>query len=468
MKTLYRFFWLLLFIPLIYDAGAQTNEPSIMTPFANGIKNPVGITNAGDERLFVIDQEGIIRIIQPDGTVNAEPFLDITSRVIFRGEMGLLGLAFHPDYKTNGYFYVNYVGKGNRTNIARFSVNAEDPDKADPSSEVTLMEILQPFENHKGGNLAFGPDSMLYIGLGDGGSAGDPQNRARNPLELLGKILRIDVNHGDPYAIPPTNPFHDLDNARGEIWALGLRNPWRFSFDRLTGDLWIADVGQDKFEEINFQPAASNGGENYGWRCYEGNQAFNRAGCDADTTFTFPVYTYAHGPECSIIGGYVYRGSGTSPYYGHYFFADWCSDKIWTLHKEGNIWVKQDFGNYPGNNFTTFGEDANGQLYVAGFKTGILYKVIANATATDTDPLAETIKVIQIRNSNKIRIESLQDIRGEKQILVTDIKGAVLFSASTKENSYEFDTGALPAGTYIINIGAEGKKFVHKLIKANQ
>jgi glucose/arabinose dehydrogenase len=438
-----------------------------MVPFATGLLNPVGITNAGDERLFVVEQEGLIRIVNPDGTINPEPFLDIQDKVIFQGERGLLGLAFHPAYKANGYFYVNYVGKGNRTHIARFKVNADVPDKADPESELTLMEILQPFDNHKGGNLAFGPDSMLYIGLGDGGSAGDPQNNARNPLELLGKILRIDVNRGDTYAIPESNPFHDVDNARGEIWALGLRNPWRFSFDRLTGDLWIADVGQDKFEEINFQPADSKGGENYGWRCYEGNEAFNRAGCESDTTFTFPIYTYAHGAECSIIGGFVYRGSTSSEWYGHYFFTDYCSNKIWTLHKEGDNWVKEDFGDYPGNNFTTFGEDQNGQLYLAEAKTKTLYKVVANTTAIDTDPLAEEIKVIQLPNSNKIRITSMKNLKGDKRILLSDMKGTLLFMANTREDNYEFDTGALPAGIYIVNIGVEDKKFVHKLIKAN-
>lgn len=463
MKILYRILWLLVLIPLFKTSSAQSE----MVPFATGLQNPAGITHAGDERLFVIDQEGYIRIVNMDGTIHAEPFLDIKDKVIFQGERGLLGLAFHPDYKTNGYFYVNYVGRGNRTNIARFSVSADNPNKADSASEITLLEILQPFNNHKGGDLAFGPDSMLYIGLGDGGSAGDPQNRARNPLELLGKILRIDVNRGDPYAIPESNPFHDVDNARGEIWALGLRNPWRFSFDRLTGDLWIADVGQDKFEEINFQPADSKGGENYGWRCYEANEPFNRQGCESDTTFTFPIYSYAHGPGCSVTGGYVYRGSATSPWYGHYFFTDYCADMIWTLHKEGDNWVKEDFGDYPGNNFTTFGEDINGQLYVAGAKTQTLYKVVANATAIDPDPQAQEIKVIQIPNSNKIRIASMKDFAGDKKIWLTDMKGTVLFQASTREDSYEFDTGTLPAGVYIVNIGAEGKKFVQKLIKAN-
>lgn len=468
MKTLYKLFWLLVFIHLFQPAVGQTTEPSKMIPFAAGLSNTVAIVHAGDERLFVVDQHGIIHIVQADGTVNQEPFLDISDKVIFEGERGMLGLAFHPEYKTNGYFYVNYVGQGNRTNIARFSVSADNPDKADPTSELTLMEILQPYNNHKGGNLAFGPDSMLYIGLGDGGSAGDPQNRARNPLELLGKMLRIDVNRGEPYAIPESNPFHDVDNARGEIWALGLRNPWRFSFDRLTGDLWIADVGQDKFEEINFQPADSPGGENYGWRCYEGNEPFNRAGCESDTTFTFPIYTYSHVPECSITGGFVYRGSETSPYYGHYFFSDWCSDKIWTLHKEGDNWIREDFGQYPGNGFTTFGEDVKGELYLAGSKSTTLFRVFSTTTAIDPDPLAGYIKVIQVPNSTRIRIESLQGIVGEKQISLTDIKGTMLFKATSREASYEFDTGTLPAGAYIVNVGVEGKRFVHKLIKAHQ
>lgn len=467
MKIVYILFGVLMLLLFNQPIGLQAQDPVTMVPFATGLTNPTGITHAGDERLFVIDQQGLIQIVQPDGTVNTEPFLDIKDRVIFQGERGLLGLAFHPGYKTNGYFYVNYVGKGNRTNIARFTVSADNPDKADPSSEVTLMEILQPFDNHKGGNLAFGPDSMLYIGLGDGGSAGDPQNNGQNPLELLGKILRIDVNKGQPYAIPESNPFHDTDNARGEIWALGLRNPWRFSFDRLTGDLWIADVGQNKYEEINFQPASSKGGEDYGWRCYEANEPFNRAGCKSDNTFTFPIYSYAHGEECSITGGFVYRGSDASPYYGHYFFADWCSNKIWTLHKEGNNWVKEDFGVYPGNNFTTFGEDVNGQLYLAGSRTKTLYKVIANTTAIDSDPLAEELKVIQIPNTNRIRIESMKNFKGDKQIMLSDMKGSVIFKATTRDESYEFDTGALPVGTYIVNIGADGKKFVHKLIKTN-
>jgi len=190
-------------------------------------------------------------------------------------------------------------------------------------------------------------------------------------------MLRIDVDQANPYAIPASNPFYNSTTTLKEIWALGLRNPWRFSFDRLTGDLWIADVGQNAIEEIDFQPAASAGGENYGWRCYEGNDVYNNSGCAPSSSLKFPIYTYTHGSGCSVTGGYVYRGSDSSAYYGHYFFTDYCSDKIWTLHKSGNNWVKEDFGQFSGNNFSTFGEDANGQLYIAGLTSGKIYLVVS-------------------------------------------------------------------------------------------
>lgn len=278
MKSLHTRFWLLIFLPIFNNTMGQTTGEGKMTPFATGLSNSVTITNAGDSRLFVVDQAGYIRIVDTNGQVYPEPFLDIHEKVVFEGERGLLGLAFHPQYASNGYFFVNYVEQGNRTRISRFEVSADNADRADPESELNLITQLQPFNNHNGGDLKFGPDGFLYIALGDGGGSGDPDNRARNPMERLGKMLRIDVNQGDPYAIPTSNPFYDSTTALGEIWALGLRNPWRFSFDRLTGDLWIADVGQSELEEINFQSAASEGGENYGWRCYEGNESFISAG----------------------------------------------------------------------------------------------------------------------------------------------------------------------------------------------
>lgn len=386
MKTLLRILSLLFFILILSTSNCKKSEvinspkiedsTKIMNTFATGLSNPTCIANAGDSRLFIVEQAGYIRIVNADGKINAQPFLDIHARVTSGGEQGLLGLAFHPQYKSNGYFYVNYIGLDGNTNISRFKVNSGNPQIADPQSEFKLLGVNQPFANHNGGDLNFGPDGYLYIGLGDGGSEGDPNNRAQNPKEYLGKMLRIDVNQGNPFAIPTTNPFYSSTTTLSEIWALGLRNPWRFSFDRLTGDLWIADVGQDAIEEIDFQPEGDKGGENYGWRCYEGNGVYNNSLCSSSSTFTFPVYTYPHGPECSVTGGYVYRGSNSSIYYGRYFFADYCSDKIWTLHKVGNNWVKEDFGQFTGNNFSTFGENASGQLYVAGLKSGTIYLVV--------------------------------------------------------------------------------------------
>jgi len=355
----------------------KVSEEKKMVLFASGLINPVSITNAGDNRLFVAEQVGRIVIVNADGQLKTQPFLDIRDRVTYGGERGLLGMTFHPDYKSNGYFYVNYVGAGDLTTISRFKVNSGNPDVADLQSELKILTIPQPYANHNGGDLHFGPDGYLYIGLGDGGSGGDPGNRAQNPKEYLGKMLRIDVNHANPYTIPASNPFYNSATTLGEIWAIGLRNPWRFSFDRLTGDVWIADVGQNAIEEINFQKANSKGGENYGWRCYEGNEGYNISACPPSSTLNFPVYTYLHDNDCSITGGYVFRGANSSAYYGKYFFADYCSDKIWTLHKVNNNWEKEDFGHFPGNNFSTFGEGAQGQLYIAGVISGKIYLVIS-------------------------------------------------------------------------------------------
>jgi glucose/arabinose dehydrogenase len=365
---------ILLFIPPCFS---QSYSPlNVIYPFATGLTKPVCISHAGDSRLFVVDQHGIIRIVDPSGNVYTQPFLNITDRVVYGGEMGLLGLAFHPQYLTNGYFYVNYIGEGDSTHISRFSVSPGNPNEANPGSELKMMNIYQPFTNHNGGDLKFGPDGYLYIGMGDGGSSGDPGNRAQNPMEYLGKMLRIDVNTGSPYAIPSTNPFYSSITVLNEIWALGLRNPWRFSFDRLNGDLWIADVGQSQMEEIDYQPAGDPGGQNYGWRCYEGNLPYNTNGCAPIAAFTLPVYSYPHNPECSVTGGYIYRGNTASPFYGHYFFADYCSDRIWTLHQVAGNWVKEDFGQFPGNNFSTFGEDVNGQIYIAGITSGSIFRVL--------------------------------------------------------------------------------------------
>ena len=367
------------------DASAQALPAISLTSPISGFSRPVTITHAGDGsgRLFVVEQGGRIRIVR-NGAILSTPFLDIIGRVNSSCfECGLLGLAFPPGYSGKGYFYVNYTrtsGETLMTVIARYRITAS-PDVADPNSEQIILTINQPFANHNGGQLAFGPrDGYLYIGMGDGGSGGDPQNRAQNPADLLGKMLRIDVETGNPatYTIPATNPFINRSDYRGEIWALGMRNPWRFSFDRQTHDLYIADVGQNAYEEVNYQPATSSGGENYGWRIMEGNHCFNPNPCST-TGLTLPVVEYDRSLGCSVTGGYVYRGPSYPNMQGLYFYGDYCSGRIWGLRREGSAWqntmlIDTDLL------ISSFGEDEQGGLYVADHQRGIVHMI------TDTSP----------------------------------------------------------------------------------
>jgi glucose/arabinose dehydrogenase len=343
---------------------------------ATGLPTPVSITHAGDGsgRLFITLQDG--RIVIHDGAqVLATPFLDIRSKVSCCGERGLLSAAFHPSYAANGLFYVNYTNQAGHTVIARYQVSA-DPNVANPRSERVLLRVRQPFANHNGGQLQFGPDGFLYIGLGDGGSGGDPGNRAQSRRLLLGKILRIDVDGGVRYAIPRDNPFVGVRGARREIWAYGLRNPWRFSFDRITGDLFIADVGQSAWEEINFQQAGSPGGDNYGWRLMEGNHCFNPAvGCD-DGTLVHPIAEYDHSQGCSVTGGYVYRGSVVTSLVGSYLFGDFCSGIVWSSRFDPvSGWTTTPLDD-TSLTISTFGEDQDGELYLADYGTGTVHRII--------------------------------------------------------------------------------------------
>jgi glucose/arabinose dehydrogenase len=349
---------------------------------ASGFSNPLHVTHANDgsSRLFVVEQRGLVRILK-DGTILPTPFLDISARVSCCGERGLLSIAFPPGRGPKSEFYADYTDVNGNTRISRFAVSG-DPNAADASSEQVLLGIAQPFANHNGGQLAFGPDGFLYIGMGDGGSAGDPDNNAQNPSSLLGKILRIDVVGKAAYAVPPSNPFTGVAGARGEIWATGLRNPWRFSFDRKTGGLFIADVGQGAWEEVDVQPTESTGGENYGWRLTEGNHCYAPStGCPTEG-ITFPVVEYSHaGGNCSITGGFVYRGRDFDGLTGIYFYGDYCSGRIWGLRRTDTGWDDIELAR-PGFAISTFGEDEAGGIYVADYSGGVIHRL------TDADGIS--------------------------------------------------------------------------------
>lgn len=355
-------------------APALVHPHIALQPVVSGLANPVQITNAGDGsgRLFVVEQQGRIRIVN-GGELAEIPFLDIHDRVSCCNERGLLGLAFPVSFATSRLFYVNYTDLAGDTVIARFQAPAGTPDIADPESGKVLLTIPQPYPNHNGGQIAFSPrDGYLYIGMGDGGDAGDPQNNAQSPDSLLGKILRIDVESGDaPYAVPPSNPFTQTAAYRGEIWAVGLRNPWRFSFDRETGDLYIGDVGQSTWEEVDFQPATSAGGENYGWRLMEGMHCFEPADCDP-SGLTLPVTEYGHGLGCAVTAGYVYRGQEAVELQGWFLYGDYCSGRIWGLKENASGWQSEELLRPP-IPISSFGEDEAGELYVADYGGGVIY-----------------------------------------------------------------------------------------------
>ncbi len=373
---------LLQFCVLLFSMSSFSQTIGLQT-FATGFSSPVAIVNAGDSRLFVVQRGGLIRILNSNGTINTTPFLSLTSIITAGGERGLLGLAFHPDYATNGRFYVNYTRSGDgATVIAKYTVSDSDPNVANSASAEILLTIAQPFQNHNGGSLVFGPDGYLYIGMGDGGDGGDPNNYGQNINSLLGKMLRIDVDSGSSYSIPSTNPYAGATPGANEIWATGMRNPWKFSFDRVTGDLWIADVGQNAIEEIN-KAASTEAGLNYGWRCYEGNAAYNIDGCGATSSYTFPVaeYTHASTGGCSLTGGYVYTGTTYPNLLNKYLFADYCSNKIGYISTTGGAitWSSTTFT----GNFVSFGEDINGELYIAGISNGTISRIIDTSLSTN-------------------------------------------------------------------------------------
>jgi glucose/arabinose dehydrogenase len=350
---------------------------------ARNLSNPVFITHSGDGsgRLYIVEKGGRIKILQ-NGTVRSTPFLNLSAKVSSGSEQGLLGLAFHPSYVDNGKFYVNYTNTSGDTVIAEYTRSSANPNVANPTGS-TLLTIDQPYSNHNGGMLAFGPDRYLYVGLGDGGSSGDPGNRAQSLNTLLGKILRIDVDNeagGKKYAIPPGNPFAGVSGL-DEIWSFGLRNPWRFAFDRRTGDMWIGDVGQNRYEEINRSPAV-NGvdagkGLNYGWRVLEGNACFNpSSGCNK-TGKSPPMAVYSHSSGCSVTGGYVYRGLAYRGLVGGYVFGDFCSGRIWALRAHGPAVQAPVLMADTNLSISSFGEGPDGTIYVTDLASGDIWAIVA-------------------------------------------------------------------------------------------
>jgi glucose/arabinose dehydrogenase len=389
-------------------AALSTAWPTIqLKTVASGFQRPIFIGNAGDTsgRLFVVEQAGLIRILHSNGSIEPAPFLDITDRVRSPAngggsEQGLLSVAFPPEYTQKGYFYVYYTRQDGNNQVARFHLTG-DPNRADPASEQQILLLEHPgYQNHNGGQLAFGSDGYLYIGTGDGGGGGDPNQNAQNPASLLGKILRIDVEYtpsittpyseflpciqngqgqgqvSAAYRIPPDNPFVHQAGYRGEIWAMGMRNPWRFSFDRQTHGLWIGDVGQDIYEEVDFQPAASSGGENYGWNVMEGNHCYNAPTCNING-MTPPIAEYDHSQGCSITGGYIYRGKDYPALQGIYLYADYCSGTVWGLQNNGG-WQSQKLLE-SGLRVSSFGESEGGELYIEDLASGVIYQVTGTA-----------------------------------------------------------------------------------------
>src|SRR6476646_731863 len=363
--------------------SSSANNPAVgkgakLQLIVSGLSSPLYLTApSGDlSRLFVVEQTGGIRIIK-DGALLPTPFLDISTKITAGGEQGLLGLAFDPDYASTGRFVVHYTDTNGDTHLSHFTVSS-DPDVADPASEQVILTADQPYNNHNGGQVLFGPDGMLYLGLGDGGSEGDPQGRGQDLSDLLGSILRLDVRSTSPYSVPPDNPFVGQAGVQPEVWSYGLRNPWRFSFDRTTGDLYIGDVGQDSFEEVDVAPAAAGSGKglNFGWNIMEGTNCYNASTCN-QSGLTLPVLEYPHSEGCSVTGGYVYRGSVIPALQGLYFFGDYCQGTVRSFRYQGGSATElTDWPTLrPGGSITSFGEDAAGELYVV-IQSGSVFKIV--------------------------------------------------------------------------------------------
>ncbi len=386
MIVLNKKIWIIVIVIIIITVGFGIffflNIPNLIsysysydlkTVFPNlSFSSPVGLydPNDGTNRLFVVQQNGLIKVFENNANVtDASTFLDISSEITYGGERGLLGLAFHPNYTSNGYFYVDYTDTSGDTIISRFNVDGTNPNTANQTSEVEILKVNQPYSNHNGGQIAFGPDGYLYIGLGDGGSGGDPEGNGQNRQTLLGSILRIDVDSGLPFAVPTDNPFYgNVNGYAEELFAFGFRNPWRFSFDAITGDLWAGDVGQSLWEEIDIVES----GKNYGWNTREGAHDYDPG--TNTTTVIDPIYEYSHSLGNAITGGFVYRGSSLSNLIGKYLYADYGSGRIWALEFQDGTAVNNTLLYDASFSIPSFGVDSNNELYICAFD-GKIYQL---------------------------------------------------------------------------------------------
>ena len=440
----------------------------------SGFKKPVDISSTGMavyEILFIGEKDGLIKILGPEGTTLSMPFLDIDNKVNSQAnERGLLGLCFHPDYETNGYFYVNYTNNNGNTTISRFKRSEANPNLADNTSEKTILVVNQPFNNHNAGDLNFGADGYLYVGMGDGGSGGDPGNRSQNPKEMLGKMLRLDINtENEKYLIPGDNPYVNSSDTLKEIWAMGLRNPWRFSFDRVENEIWIADVGQDKYEEINVAKATKPA-LNYGWRCYEGFERFNTNGCQEEQYYFSPVFAYENKFDigCSVTGGYIYRGTKNTSLQGKYIYTDFCTGIIWALYKNisGN-WISDELLDADNMDFATFGEDHQNELYLAGLGSGNIY-LLSEKTSSVNQNESPSFPFSILANpvNDLLTVKLSETIKPNTRWYISNTAGMVVNTWLIKDFETEFsmDIIDLPAGEYMIYLGSNVGQ-VRKFIK---
>jgi glucose/arabinose dehydrogenase len=457
---------------------------------ASGLELPIYVTAPpGDHRLFIVERRGVVKILE-DGQVRPTPFMDVDSLVMdldFSYEVGFWGLTFHPAFPDSPYVYVCYADTSNDVVVSRYTVSETDPNVVDYSSARTFVQMTHPFRTHYGGHLAFGPDHYLYLGIGDGGLAGDPGNRAQDGFDMHGKLLRIDVDGGPPYSIPSTNPFLNNLEFRDEIWAYGFRNPYRWSFDRLTGDLWVGDVGQDQKEEVDFTPASSREGENYGWPMMEGTSCYRPSTNCWDPSFHLPAWEYIHGEGCAVVGGYVYRGLFVPELYGKYVFGDYCYGRIWTLTLPDTVPVEKTVPLSPqpyteAGRIAGFGEDGFGELYfvILGLgNDGAVYKIVDTAlTGASRGGASGAFDLSEVA-PNPFTTSSRFAVRlsrpGRLDVTIVDVAGRQVARLATGERAagtYAFvwdgtdRTGRRAGpGTYFLRAAFDGQVSTRSLIR---